>query len=262
MLFWLKKVISYWLMPLPVCIVLVVAAWCLMRSEKRARLGRRLLAAAALLLLLLGNVTVSTWLVRPLEGLYPALPEFQSAAEIPPELASCRFVVVLGGGHGDMPGLSSTNKLWPPSLGRIAEAVRILHFLPDARLIVSGPGDGTHPTHASVLAQAAVSMGVDRSRIQMIDTARDTEDEAHAVKALVGEAKVALVTSAWHMPRAAALFRDARVHALPCPVDYSAKPTPGLDLHDFGWDVESLERSTHAVHERLGLLWLRLRGKG
>ncbi len=262
MLFSLKKIISYWLMPLPVCLVLIVAAWCLMRSERRARLGRRLLTAVALLLLLLGNVTVSTWLVRPLEELYPALPEFDSAAAIPPELASCRFVVVLGGGHGDLPGLSATNKLWPPSLARITEAVRILRLMPGARLIVSGPGDGSHSTHASVVAQAAVSLGIERSRIQLIDTARDTEDEANAVKALAGEARVALVTSAWHMPRAAALFRDAHVDALPCPVDYSAKPTPGLGLDDFGWDVESLERSTHAVHERLGLLWLRLRGKG
>ena len=262
MLFWLKKVISYWLMPLPVCIVLIAAAWCLMGSERRARLGRRLLSAAALLLLLFSNVAVSTWLVRPLEKMYPALPEIQSAADIPGDLAGCRFVVVLGGGHGDMPGLSAANKLWPPSLARIDEAVRILRFLPGACLIVSGPGDGIHPTHASILAQAAVSMGVDRGRIRLIDTAHDTEDEANAVKALVGDAKVALVTSAWHMPRAAALFRDARVDALPCPVDYSAKPTPGHGLHDFGWDVDSLERSTHAVHERLGLLWLRLRGKG
>jgi len=262
MLFWLKKVISFWLMPLPVCLVLVVAAWLLTRSGKRARLGRRLLAAAVFLLLLFGNVTVSTWLVRPLEALYPAIPELQSAADVPPELAGCGFVVVLGGGHGDLPGLSATNKLSPSALARVVEAVRILRVLPDARLIVSGPGDGTHPTHASVLAQAAVSMGIERGRIQLVDTAHDTEDEAYAAKGLTGNSRVALVTSAWHMPRAEALFRHAQVDALPCPVDYSAKPTSGLDLHDFAWDVESLERSTHAVHERLGLLWLRLRGRG
>ena len=262
MLFWLKKTVSYWLMPLPACLVLVVAAWILIRPGQRARLGRRFLAAAALVLLLFGNITVSMWLVRPLEGLYPAFPEMRSGEPVSPELASCQFVAVLGGGNGFTPGLSATNKLSPSALARLVEGVRILRTLPEARLIVSGPSDGVHPSHASVLAQAAVSLGVDRRQIILIDTARDTGDEARAVKEIAGDSRVALVTSAWHMPRAAALFRNARVQALPCPADFSARPSPEFELQDLAWDVESLGRSTYAVHERLGSLWLRLLGKG
>jgi uncharacterized SAM-binding protein YcdF (DUF218 family) len=261
MLFWLKKSLSYWLMPLPLCLVLIVAAWILTRTEKRARVGRRLIAAAGVILLLLGNATVSMWLVRPLETLYPAIPEIRSANEVPPELDACQFVVVLGGGYGDTSGLSATNQLSPSALARVVEAVRILRFLPDVRLIVSGPAEDDRPSLASVLAQAAVSLGVDRSRILLIDTARDTEDESNAVKALAGDLRVALVTSAWHMPRAMALFRNAQVDALPCPADFSARPNVEFSLKDLGWDSESLERSTNAIHERLGYLWLRLRGK-
>ncbi|MGD1031475.1 MAG: ElyC/SanA/YdcF family protein [Opitutaceae bacterium] len=262
MLFWLKKSIAYWLMPFPVCLVLIVAAWLLLRSEKRARVGRRLLAAAAAILLLLGNATVSTWLVRPLETVYPAIPEIGSADPVPPELEACKFVVVLGGGFGDTAGLSATNQLSASALARIVEAVRLLRVLPGAGLIVSGPAEEARPSLASVLAQAAVSLGIERDRIILIDTARDTEDESNAVKAIAGESRVALVTSAWHMPRAAALFREARVEALPCPADFSARPNPEFSLRDLGWDVESLERSTYAIHERLGILWLLIRGKG
>jgi uncharacterized SAM-binding protein YcdF (DUF218 family) len=116
-------------------------------------------------------------------------------------------------------------------------------------------------THASVLAQAAVSLGIDRGRIRLVDRARDTEDESLAVKAIVGNAPVALVTSAWHMPRAAALFRGARVDALPCPADFAVKPDPDGSSFELSWDVESLARSTEAVHEGLGLLWLKLRSR-
>lgn len=96
----------------------------------------------------------------------------------------------------------------------------------------------------------------------MIDWARDTEQEAQAVRSIAGRGPVALVTSAWHMPRAAGLFRHLDVAFVPCPADYLGRADPGWDPSDLGWDVESLDRSTHAVHEYLGILWERLRGRG
>jgi uncharacterized SAM-binding protein YcdF (DUF218 family) len=116
-----------------------------------------------------------------------------------------------------------------------------------------------YPSHAAVLAQAAESLGVDPARITLIDTARDTEDESHAFARLTAGERTALVTSAWHMPRAAVLFRSAGVAIVPCPTDFVARTDTPLSWGDLGWDSESLERSTIAVHEYLGLLWLRLR---
>jgi uncharacterized SAM-binding protein YcdF (DUF218 family) len=69
------------------------------------------------------------------------------------------------------------------------------------------------------------------------------------------------VTTAWHLPRAAALFRRAGVDLLPCPTDYTARPSPEFYWSDVDWDVASLERSTAAVRERIGYLWVWLRGK-
>jgi len=169
--------------------------------------------------------------------------------------------VVLGGGQSDMRGLAATSQLSPGSLGRLVEGVRLLGQLPLGWLIVSGPAYGRNRSHAATLAQAAVSLGVDRSRILLIETALDTEDESGAVKAIVGDAPVALVTSACHMPRAAALFRAAQVNALPCPADFNARFDPEFRWVDLNWDVASLERSTLAVHERLGYFWLWLRGR-
>jgi uncharacterized SAM-binding protein YcdF (DUF218 family) len=260
-MFWAKKFVSFWLLPLPFCLTLLVAGLVLAAFTQRKRLGRTLVTIASLLLLLFSNKVVSTRLVRPLEARYAPAPEFSPATKLPAELAACRYVVVLGGGHSDAAGLSATQQLSPSALARIVEGVRLMRALPEARLVLSGPGVDNNPSHASVLARAAESLGVDRQRMSLIETARDTEDEAGAVHTLAGDQPVALVTSAWHMPRAAALFRKAGVNTLPCPADFTARMNRDFRWIDLTWDTASLERSTWAVRERIGYLWVWLRGK-
>jgi uncharacterized SAM-binding protein YcdF (DUF218 family) len=259
--FWLKKVISFYLMPLPLCLALMALGLFLSRPGRRPRLGRILVLASAALLFLFSNGLVSNCLVDPLESRFPAIPEIAEGGPPPAALAGCQVVAVLGGGHSDMPGKSATSQLSPSALARIVEAVRILRCLPDARLIVSGPGAKGRPTHASVLARAAVSLGVSPSRITQIDTALDTEDESREFARLAGTSRVALVTSAWHMPRAALLFRSAGVDFVACPADFVGRDKVRLEWSDLSWDSDSLDRSTRAVHEWIGILWLRLRGR-
>ncbi|MFA6286050.1 MAG: ElyC/SanA/YdcF family protein [Opitutaceae bacterium] len=262
MLFWLKKVVGFWLMPLPFSLALVVAGALVWRFSKRRRLGRGLVAGGVLWLGVFSNEGVGTWLVRGLENRFPAIPELAANTPLPSPLARCRFIVVLGGGHNYVPGWSANNELSASALSRLVEAVRLAHRMPDARLVVSGPPDPEGgPSHARVLADAAVSLGVSRDRITEVSSARDTEDEAAAIRAIAGGAPVALVTSAWHLPRAMALCRRQGVDALACPSDYSARAIT-VKLKDFiNWNIGGLERSTKAFYERIGLGWARLRGK-
>ena len=262
MLFWLKKAVSYWLMPLPFCLVLMAVGLLLLRSTRWPRAGRRLLLAGALLLFLLSNKQVGLALLRPLESHYPAIPEITAGTPLPAPLATCRAIVVLGGGHADSAGLAATQKLSSSASSRLMEAVRLARLLPDARLIVSGPAAGTGATHASVLAAAAVSLGIDPRRIVQIDTARDTDDEVQAVKRLLGPVTpFALVTSAWHMPRATALMHRAGLSPLPCPADFLTRTSAETRASDWLFDVSGLELSTWAVYERLGTTWARWQGK-
>lgn len=262
MLFWLKKFVTFWLMPLPVCLTLLLVGLWLTRSAKRARLGRALLLLGTVLLLLVTNKVVSKALIGPLEGRYPAVPELREGVSLPAGLADCRYVVVLGSGHSDTSGLSSTNQLSAAGIARLTEGVRILRALPNAKLVVSGPPIGTNPSHATVLARAAESFGISRDRIVFVDNARDTEDESQAVKKLAGESPVALVTSAWHMPRSVGLFQHAEVIVRPCPTNYLGNRNRDFRWDDLTWDSDSLGRSTAAIHEWLGLLWNLLRGRG
>jgi uncharacterized SAM-binding protein YcdF (DUF218 family) len=261
MLFELKKFIGFWLMPLPFCLALIAIGLVLMLLARRARLARALLITGAVLLMLLSNKLISRWLIRPLETHYPAIPEMLAGRTPPPDLAACRYVVVMGGGNGYGGGVSANNLLSTSAISRVAEAVRILRVLPEAKMIVSGPATGKRESHATVLARAAQSLGIDADRVMYIDNARDTEDESHAVAQLAGGAPVALVTSAWHMPRSIALFRNAGVKAVACPADYRSHADDPFGIDDLFWDVHALERSTFAVRERIGFLWIWLRGK-
>jgi uncharacterized SAM-binding protein YcdF (DUF218 family) len=89
-----------------------------------------------------------------------------------------------------------------------------------------------------VLAGAARSLGIDPARVTVIDSALDTEDESRAVARIVGRSRVALVTSAWHMPRAAALFRGAGVDFVACPADFVGREDRAATWGDFGWDSD------------------------
>ncbi|HEY5079513.1 MAG TPA: hypothetical protein VII43_06680, partial [Opitutaceae bacterium] len=124
-MFWLKKLVSFWLMPVPFCLALLVSGLFLARrSGRRQLLGRCLSCAAAALLVLFSNRYVSNRLIAPLESVYPAVPEVQAGRPVPPALARCEYVVVLGGGHTDDPSHAATAQLSESALGRIVEAVR------------------------------------------------------------------------------------------------------------------------------------------
>lgn len=262
MLFWLKKFVSYWLMPLPACVTAMIVGLVLLSRPTTARLGRALLLGGLVLLILFSNKFVSRALLRPLETQYPAQPEFSANQPVSPALARCGYVYVLGGGNGHSPGVAATGLLSTSALSRVVEAVRILRVLPEARLLVSGPKDDDgKSSHAVVLARAAQSLGIAPERIVLIDHARDTEDESRAARRIVGDAPVALVTSAWHMPRAMALCRSAGLDVLACPADFRTHADESFYFDDLLWESESLGKSTWAVRERLGYLWIWLRGK-
>jgi uncharacterized SAM-binding protein YcdF (DUF218 family) len=262
LVFWFKKLISGLLMPLPLVLLCGGIGLVLLRSGRGRRSGRALVACSILLLLSASNRWVSGRLIDPLESRYPAIGEFAPGAPLPPALAACRCVVVLGGGHDERDDLPTLSRLSTSSRARLTEGVRIWRLLPDAQLVVSGPVDGGGPSHARVQAAAAVSLGVDRHRIRIIEEVHDTADEAARLRDLLGDTPFALVTSAWHMPRAMALCAAHDLHPVPCPTDYLAGSPSRHRLSDYGWDTSSLERTRAAVHEYLGWCWARLCGRG
>ena len=66
--------------------------------------------------------------------------------------------------------------------------------------------------------------GVESEDIVLETKATDTKDHPIYVKEIVGRDRFILVTSASHMPRAMALFRQHGMEPIPAPTDYMVTP--------------------------------------
>ncbi len=260
MLFLLKKIIGTALMPLSLVLLLQLLALALLSRRKR-RAAATSSIAGILLLMVATNEGLANWLVHRLERQNPPV-YLDGTGHVPPPFATAKFIAVLGSGHTRDPQQSALGRLSPSGLSRLTEAVRLARLLPDARLLVCGPvPDDGPPAHATILARAAVELGIERDRITELPAGLDTHDEAHEIKAVAGEEPVLIVTSAWHMPRAIGLARGADLNALPAPADYAIAPIGNPGTSWFRFSVFGLERSTIATREYLGLAWTRLRGQ-
>ncbi|MGL5358977.1 MAG: YdcF family protein, partial [Shewanella sp.] len=121
----------------------------------------------------------------------------------------------------------------------------------DCQLLVSGwGGQLTEFSHAQMMAQAAVELGLDSQRIVQLPLARDTVEEAQYAKAIVGDKPLRLVTSADHLPRAMAIFSANGLAVSPAPTDFRAR-------QDFWWRLtaDNLLTSQRALHEYIGRIW-------
>ena len=261
MLFWLKKTVALAFLPLSFILLAGGLGAILLWTERWARIGRWLVGVALLALAVFANRGVAFLLMHPLESRYPPVSEAAGAGELPRGLADCRAIVVLGSGHGGPSAWPAIDRLIPSGLVRVAEAVRLARLLPAAKLIVSGNTGSGLVSHAQVLEEAAVSLGIEPGRIVRLDTPRDTHQEVIEITKRVGDAPFALVTSAAHMPRAMALCERAGLHPFPCPAGFMLRPDAGDHVIWLSWDLDAFDCSTKAVYERLGALWERLRGQ-
>ena len=109
-------------------------------------------------------------------------------------------------------------------------------------------------------ARVAESLGVPRSAIITLDSPKDTEEEAAAVKQAIGDVPFLLVTSASHLPRAMIFFEKQGLHPLPAPANQMAINAP---LNPWERVIPSpmwLMHSDRVGYETLGRLWQWLKG--
>lgn len=282
-MFLVKKLLGHALMPLPLGLALLTLGLVLLLRRRRIG-GWCALVLGWLALVAGGNRGVSIALTSSLENDYAPVPPLLAPAtetnpkpadlspEVwPAELRGATFVAVLGGGHGDAAALSAGQRLSTSARARLVEGLRIARVLPGAWLVLSGPrngkdaapGEAEPQTHARVLADAATELGFPRARIVEIDTARDTAEEVAALHRLAGAERVALVTSAWHLPRAMQLARAEGLAAFPCPSDYLGGRNGRIEAIAWvTWDGDSLMNTTRAWREYIGRAWANLMAKG
>jgi len=69
--------------------------------------------------------------------------------------------------------------------------------------------------------------------------------------------RIALVTHAWHMPRAVAAFKANGFDVIPAPTAYTTRYQ--TDLLDFVPTANGLRDSKIFMHEVIGMIWYRFR---
>lgn len=251
MLFTLKKYIGGMMLPLPLLLSLIALGLLLVWFSRFQKSGKIIITVGWLMLLLLSLQPVADGLLRPIENKYPT---WQGKQKV-------EYVVVLGGGYTWDANWAPSSNLINNSLPRLNEGIRLWRANPGSKMIFTGAAAKTNPVStAEAGARVAVSLGVPRSAIITLDSPKDTEEEAAAVKQAIGDVPFLLVTSASHLPRAMVFFQQAGLHPLPAPANQLAINAP-LNL----WEriIPSpawLMHSDRAGYETLGRLWQWLKG--
>jgi uncharacterized SAM-binding protein YcdF (DUF218 family) len=217
------------------------------------RLARLVAGLAIAQLVVFSLAVVSNALLQPLED--------EARAEAATAPACCYdAIVVLGGSIGPAaPPLRPDPKLYDSS-DRVWHAARLFHRGVAPRIIVSGGSYlveiGQVPaiqTEAVAMRQFLVALGVPEDRVVMEGKSLNTIGNMRETRALVGTARVALVTSAYHMPRALRLARKADLNAAAFPTDWQAMPIEPPYWEALVPSVGALSASGQAIREYLAM---------
>lgn len=262
MFLYLSKLLPLFVYPLGLAafLLLVGVLW-----RGRPGLTKGAIVVALLLLWIGGNRWVAAGLARSLEGQFPPLQEAPHAD----------VILLLGG--GSRPDLPPRPLPEVSEAGdRIIYAAWLYHQGKAPAILVSGGqpaiGPQTGQDAAENMTILLKMLGVPREAIWQESDSRNTYENALYSRPILAEhevEQVLLVTSALHMPRAAAIFQKQGVTVVPAPVDfhvtaaeweYMQRPDPANWLYYALPDVGGLDLTTMVIKEYIGMLVYGWRG--
>ena len=215
--------------------------------RQRYRSGLALLAFGAGWLWLCATPAMAVRLREPLERRYPP----QEASTY----SKADAIVILGGGALPQSGLD------PDADDPYGPATRIgfgLQLFRDARadmVLVSG-GDQAQP-----MARGLLRLGVPADALQIESTSTNTHENAAFSAVMLKHGKrlrILLVTSGFHMPRAAASFMKQGLEVIPAPAYDSVHPS--WEAHPWWPKRDALQLSGRCLREYVGMWWYRVHG--
>lgn len=230
------------LMPIGTSIALTLLGLWLLKH--RPRLGKGLIALSALYLATMSWPPIANNLLRPFENQYQAF-DLQQEVDI---------IVVLGGCHATDSDMPAAAQLCSTSLYRLVEGLRILQANSEALLFLSGYEGTNSLSHAEVLYDIALSLGINPERIRTFTEPKDTEEEAQMMAPYLKDKRFVLISEASHLPRAMVFFQQQGLKPLPAPAVRLSSDEFGLRL-----EANALMKSERAVYEQLGQWWQHLK---
>ncbi len=168
------------------------------------------------------------------------------------------YIVVLGGAVSPALPPGRPDPHLTESADRVWHAARLFKQGVAPKVLLSG---GNGPTFADDRLQSEaqamrtllVEFGVPSDRIVLETKSINTIENIRNIREIVGTAPIALITSAYHMPRAMRLARLANLKAQAFPTDW--RIIPDLHMPGFGLvpSIGALNDSMLAVKEHIAL---------
>ena len=199
-------------------LTLTIQLWLPHHQNYTGRPGRMAATLCFLLFTISGNGFVSDRLADALESEYLHIDPMQEAP--------LDVVIVLGGGGG--PGANGRQQ-GNSSGDRLILAAQLYHqkiakkFICTGQRIASMNSSGVDPAVAS--RDILLNLGVPDSAIEMMG-GRNTSEEMRelAGRSRDSKARIGLLTSAWHLPRAMRLANRNGLQPIPLPADFRSGP--------------------------------------
>ncbi len=243
----IREIINFFIDPLNLLLLLLVISAVLYRLKRR-KAFRICTLFFVTLFLVTATSPLPDYLVERLERNYTVL-------EIGDHLTmDTAHIIVLGSSHVSDMRFTGLDRLSATSLSRLVEGVRVHNRIRSSILITSGYGKYDKISNATAVKNAALELGLDGSRIQMLEKAANTWEEAQYYRERFGTSvPLILVTSATHMKRAMMVFKAMGLDPIPAPTDFIVKKRIRRD-----WlSHENFRKVQIALHEYIGLVYYR-----
>jgi uncharacterized SAM-binding protein YcdF (DUF218 family) len=199
--------------------ILLVAVGIFFRWRDKKKTSNGFIVSAFLFLVIVSTGFIPRKLTGNMESKYPP---FQSPRF---DVGSDTFYIhVLGGGYTFDTNISPVGQLSWAMLGRVAEGISIANKYPNSILVFSGNVASGNQSMAMTGKKAAMQLGIDSTRIEILEAPATTQEEAaEFVKKFGTQVRVIVVTDAIHMPRAMKFFVHQGVYPFPAPANYLIK---------------------------------------
>ena len=250
-IFALKRIITWPMFPLGATLLFLLAeTGTLLKGRKRS--GTFCVLLATILLLIFSLNWTGFTLLNHLET--EAGP---FANPVTLRSLGVKYVLILGGEVIKYDRTAADR--WDGSVLRLLEGIRLWREIPGAKLVISGPLGSSN----DAIQELPIQLGVPREALIIETRAIDTSDEVELFKPIVGSEPFALVTAAFHMPRALYQFRSKGTYPMPCPCEFQTR-RGDWTIWMLLPTVLGLERSQTALHEYYGRLfyWIKNGGMG
>jgi uncharacterized SAM-binding protein YcdF (DUF218 family) len=168
-------------------------------------------------------------------------------------------IVVLGGGITP----AAPPFLMEPDLADAADrvwyAAQLYHRSVARRIIVSGGSfveqrGGPATSEAEAMRRFLIDLGVPSEAIVSEGNSLNTLENIRNVRQMVGDARVALITSAFHMPRALKIAHQGNLNVGAFPTDWRLPPEARPSWENWVPSVAAMAWSSISLREHIALL--------